>query len=189
MQKELSISEKADIVLFQLNHWRDHDNLLDAHINSLDLFSLVYCSYGEQISTGEFLGILMTLKERKMLLIEGKEKNYFFATFEGMLWEESGGFTGEIARNAAENIRLRNLENAQSENDKRTLNLTRILATFSAVMALFELIKMFVDKDEDYAIHSMTIVTTALIFVLGAATGLFLYLSLSSANRNIKNKG
>ena len=90
-----------------------------------------------------------------------------------------GGYAGELDRKNAENTRLENVERNQRDNEVRMRNLTRVLAVFAGLMALFELMKMVIDKNEDYVAHCMEIVTISLVFSIGIGTGLLLYKGIS----------
>jgi DNA-binding PadR family transcriptional regulator len=104
---------------------------------------------------------------------------YYFITFEGKIFSLNGGYLGEYNRQNEKNIRLENVEHAQREDERRMRNLTRVLAVFAGVMALFELMKLVIDKDKTYAAHCMEIVTVFLVFLVGVGTGLLLYIGLS----------
>lgn len=141
--------------------------------------------YFPELNTGEFvidLGLILDqlVADKNLDLVSEKYPKKYSINFKGKFFSRNmGGYAGELDRKNAENTRLENVERNQRDNEVRMRNLTRVLAVFAGLMALFELMKMVIDKNEDYVAHCMEIVTISLVFSIGIGTGLLLYKGIS----------
>ena len=186
--------KQIDCVLhFMANdRWEKDANGIDRSPKQIQYHHIYQCTARNPVCDGiDFLSIFDQIIDKLHkdghihfleVIIDQNTKSInrlYHITFEGILFSLNGGYLGQYNRQNEEKNRIENIEKAQRDDERKMRYLTKILAFFAGIMAFFELMKMLIDKEKNYAAHCMELVTVLLLFLVGMGAGIFLYKVLS----------